>query len=615
MIIRALRPDRVVNAVKIMVNSELADSVFINPPPLNVQQVIQDAGFNIPIMFILSPGVDPTIVVEAAADKRGLLSQGKFLNVSLGQGQEQLAVKAIQTAVRDGCWVMLQNVHLMPKWLHVLDNLIEDMNPDKVNKHFQLFLSAEPSQDIPIQLLQRCLKVTNEPPQGLQANMIRAFGIFKDDVLEQSQKPAEFKSTVFALSFFHAVMVERRKFGAQGWNRIYPFNLGDLSVCGQVLRNYLDEQPKIPWDDLKYIFGEIMYGGHITDDWDRILCNSYLDMFVRPQVLEGMELFAGFSIPAPTDHIRYMSHIQEMPSESPACFGMHANAEIGHRMEQTADLFSALVELASGSVGGVSGIDSRMERIKLVLDEVAELLPSIFDLAEIIEKIDDRGNPHVNVFLQECNYMNTLLTEIGRCLKETDAALSGTLTITSSIEENMNAFAIDAVPRSWASCSWPSLRSLGPWMLDLVARHSQLSSWAANPVLPLSTWLSGFVNPQSFITAVLQSAARKSDWPLDKVALLTEVSKVAVPADLTVAPPHGALVHGMFLQGARWSDKLQALDDPLPGQLLQGMPLILLKAVLVKDLAPAIKECYICPVYKTQKRGDFTTSALIGSGF
>jgi len=182
-------------------------------------------------------------------------------------------------------------------------------------------MSAEPSRDIPIQLLQRCLEITNEPaPQGLQANMIRAFSIFEDEVLKQSQKPAEFKSTVFALSFFHAVIVERRKFGAQGWNRVYPFNLGDLSVCGQVLRNYLDEQPKIPWDDLKYIFGEIMYGGHITDDWDRILCNSYLDMFVRPQVLEGMELFAGFPVPSPTDHTRYMALIQEMPSENPACF-------------------------------------------------------------------------------------------------------------------------------------------------------------------------------------------------------------------------------------------------------------------------------------------------------
>ena len=45
-----------------------------------------------------------------------------------------------------------------------------------------------------------------------------------------------------------------------GWNRGYPFNPGDLSVCITVANNYLEASPKVPWDDLRYIFGEIMYG-------------------------------------------------------------------------------------------------------------------------------------------------------------------------------------------------------------------------------------------------------------------------------------------------------------------------------------------------------------------
>ena len=32
---------------------------------------------------------------------------------------------------------------------------------------------------------------------------------------------------------------------------------------------------QVPWDDLRYIFGEIMYGGHIVEDWDRRLANRY----------------------------------------------------------------------------------------------------------------------------------------------------------------------------------------------------------------------------------------------------------------------------------------------------------------------------------------------------
>ena len=39
-----------------------------------------------------------------------------------------------------------------------------------------------------------------------------------------------------------------------------------------VLYNYLEANNRIPWEDLRYLFGEIMYGGHITDDWDRRLC-------------------------------------------------------------------------------------------------------------------------------------------------------------------------------------------------------------------------------------------------------------------------------------------------------------------------------------------------------
>lgn len=42
--------------------------------------------------------------------------------------------------------------------------------------------------------------------------------------------------------------------------------------------SYLNDNPQVPWDDLRYIFGEIMYGGHITDAWDRRTNNVYLEV-------------------------------------------------------------------------------------------------------------------------------------------------------------------------------------------------------------------------------------------------------------------------------------------------------------------------------------------------
>ena len=70
---------------------------------------------------------------------------------------------------------------------------------------------------------------------------------------------------------FHSVIIERTKFGAKGWNKSYPFNIGDLMCSATVLANYLEagqSADKVPWSDLRYIFGDILYGGHITDGSD-----------------------------------------------------------------------------------------------------------------------------------------------------------------------------------------------------------------------------------------------------------------------------------------------------------------------------------------------------------
>ena len=45
------------------------------------------------------------------------------------------------------------------------------------------------------------------------------------------------------------------------------------------------------------------------------------------------------------------------------------------------------------------------------------------------------------------------------------------------------------------------------------------------PQLPASVWLAGFFNPQSFLTAIMQSTARKNEWPLDRMCLQCDVTK------------------------------------------------------------------------------------------
>ena len=48
---------------------------------------------------------------------------------------------------------------------------------------------------------------------------------------------------------------------------------------------------KVPWTDLRYLFGEIMYGGHITDDWDRRLCKTYLEEYMKPDMVRRNSVY------------------------------------------------------------------------------------------------------------------------------------------------------------------------------------------------------------------------------------------------------------------------------------------------------------------------------------
>ena len=62
---------------------------------------------------------------------------------------------------------------------------------------------------------------------------------------------------------------------------------------------------QVPWEDLRYIFGEIMYGGHIVEDWDRRLASAYLLKYFQESLSDGLTLFSGFATP-PTN----LSYVQ-----------------------------------------------------------------------------------------------------------------------------------------------------------------------------------------------------------------------------------------------------------------------------------------------------------------
>ncbi|KAM6240341.1 dynein axonemal heavy chain 9 isoform 2-T2 [Spheniscus humboldti] len=541
-IMRAIRPDRMTYAVRDFVEEKLG-SKYVVGRSMDFATTFEESGPATPMFFILSPGVDPLKDVEKQGKKLGYTFNNRnFHNVSLGQGQEVVAEQALDLAAKEGHWVILQNIHLVAKWLSSLEKKLEQ-HSEGSHKDFRVFISAEPapspdSHIIPQGILENSIKITNEAPTGMHANLHKA----------------------------------------------------------------LDNFNQVPYDDLRYLFGEIMYGGHITDDWDRRLCKTYLEEFIKPEMLEGELLLApGFPLPGNMDYNGYHQYIDDaLPPESPYLYGLHPNAEIGFLTQTSEKLFRIVLELQPRDTSmGEGGVVTREETLKALLEEMLEKLMDEFNIAELMAKVEDR-TPYVVVAFQECERMNILTGEIKRSLKELDLGLKGELTMTSDMENLQNALFLDTVPESWIKRAYPSTASLGTWFADLLTRIKELEAWTGDFSLPSAVWLAGFFNPQSFLTAIMQSTARKNEWPLDKMTLQCDVTKKN-REDFASPPREGAYVHGLFMEGARWDAQTGIITDSRLKELTPAMPVIFIKAIPADK--QDIRNMYPCPVYKTRQRG------------
>ncbi|CDJ30651.1 Dynein heavy chain family protein, related [Eimeria mitis] len=545
-VVRVFRVDRVHNAIKHFIQWRLNEH-YVQSPTLQYSKIYAQSSELSPILLILSPGANPFAAVSALAESMGLA----------------------------------------------------DMK--KPHNGFRLWLTTQPTQDFPLSILQASLKVVTEPPDGLRANLQTSYSLFREDAFEQCAHPA-YPTLVYTLSFFHAVVQERRKYGKIGWNVPYDFNESDLSISLSLVKMYLSKSSRgpeglpaegegksaelqpgappptasdIPWETLRYLIGEAMYGGRVTDDYDRRVLATYLEEYLGEFVFDSYRQFSfskapiSYALPADSSSAGHIEFIKNMPSSNtPEVFGLHTNAEIGYFVENAKSIWHGLLKINIANSSG-SNSDSAVGSLKeeALVSTISEILSKLPENGLYVSAGPDPPTPTQVVLAQELDRLNILTETMSQSLRDLSRALRGDIGMSGDLDALALSLQAGFLPAQWRALAPPSLKPLGSWLSHLMRRIDQYTMWITQ-----ASELSFSVLPSCYAPA---AAATAGIW---KATLCYKVEQ----------------------GGARWDSSLERLAPQIPRKLSEEMPLV--KVIPIESSRLNIRSLLRTPVYATEGR-------------
>lgn len=464
--------------------------------------------------------------------------------------------------------------------------------------------------------------MTTEPPKGLRSNLMTIFNTISEEQFARCTLQFVYKKLLFALVWFHAILLERRKFKSLGFNLPYDFNESDFAICHDLIIVFLDEYPdRVPFEAMKYLIAEANYGGRVTDDWDRRLVNVYISELMNDDVVNTdkfpLSELPEYFIPEDGDIKFYKEAIRALPqSDHPLAFGQHSNSDMAASMDDATKMIDTLTSLQARKV--VADDDDVSNPLADQCQDLLEQTAFPFNKRDTRDKLDPRSDPDPlkTVLYQELDRYNALLSKIRGNLSSIIKVTQGAASTSTELEEVMVSLSTLRVPRVWGN-TYPSLKPLGSWIVNLQLRIDFFTSWI-DTAMPVCWWLPALTYPTGFLTAILQVSARMHGVSIDSLSFETPVLASSDPEALSGYAKDGVYVSGIFLEGAAWNFAGGFLEESRPMELLSSMPIIHFKPVEGKR--KATKGMYTCPLYMfpvrsgTRERPSFVYSLEIRGG-
>ncbi|KAH3850556.1 hypothetical protein DPMN_092971 [Dreissena polymorpha] len=382
---------------------------------------------------------------------------------------------------------------------------------------------------------------------------------------------------------------------------------------------------KVPWDAIKTLLSQCIYGGKIDNNFDQRLLSSFIDKLFSPKSFEGdFTLVAslgeglGKKISMPDsirreEFVAFSEHL-EADRQTPSWLGLPNNAEkvllTTHGSDMCAKLMKVELledddELVTLSPDDdekrvVDGRPDWMRTLHTSVKTWLDLVPkTVGAMKRTIENIKD---PLFRFFEREVNLGGRLLGDVRRDLADVLQVCVGEKKPTNpNHHRNMMAdLAKGMIPESWRRYTVPSGITVIQWITDFSQRIKQLQAvvqvaqGGAKELKNLQVWLGGLFIAEAYITATRQFVAQAYSWSLEELHLDVNVTD-GKSGSLDAC---SFCVTGLKLQGAVCKqNKLQ-----LSSTISTDLPLTLLRWVRLDSIEGGKDVKVTLPVYLNATR-------------
>jgi len=573
----------------------------LSPPALSLVRLHSDETVSTePILFVTTPGADPSLELEEFAKSHSQQSAQSFNfhQLAMGGGQNDEAIKLINESARVGDWVCLKNLHLVISWLPLLEKELKNLKP---HDNFRCWLTTEPHARFPAILLESSLKITYEAPPGVKKNLLRTFESFNPNWFGQG---AEIRSQViFVCAHFHAIMQERRTYIPQGWTKFYEFSQGDLSsACETVsLLVAAGEQMQkgggpLDWTTLVGVLEFAVYGSRVDNEFDLRLVKEYLQIFFRNDVLEGgAGRKAGgslqippFDIPKSRNMSEFRSRIEQLPDiDNPQSFGMAANADRTLQRINSTRVITMLRHLSTARdeqmVGSGGSID-----IRACSDQLAPLWKSWDSVCRSqfakvksinVRAVRPEDPPLVAFILMDAAEACRIVDTVTNSLVALQKVVAGTGLSTPDLQADALCLVKGEVPEGWEE-GWSAapeepaafLRGLSQKLVAL--KSDWLSRVEQGSVIDKPVNLSDFLRPDVFLNAMRQQTARALKVSVDSLHLVSSFQSNLLDRSNPECPMPVQL-QDILLEGCAFDERAGVLTESTRSSpLLSVLPLL-----------------------------------------